>query len=339
MSKKNSSVNLKNGFKDNKDLADIFSNFKNKLNTLGEKKYVVAVSGGPDSLALVALTKAYCFYKKTKFYYVLIDHNIRKNSHIEANDVKNILKKKKISLRIFLNKKKISKNIQAEARKIRYNFLINYCKKNKVKVLLTAHNLEDQVETFFIRLSRGSGLRGLSAMKPLTKIDNQINLYRPVLDVEKKFLIKISKNIFGKYIKDPSNKSKKYLRTKIRNLRKPLENSGIKYEKIFKSIQNLSSSKITLDLYLKKIFEELIKKTDKEISIDLKKFDLQSKDIKAALINESIKKLKKNYYDLRSKKIENLLKNLNKKEFKKTTLGGCIFLKKSGNLCLKVEKN
>ena len=95
MSKKNSSVNLKNGFKDNKDLADIFSNFKNKLNTLGEKKYVVAVSGGPDSLALVALTKAYCFYKKTKFYYVLIDHNIRKNSHIEANDVKNILKKKK----------------------------------------------------------------------------------------------------------------------------------------------------------------------------------------------------------------------------------------------------
>ena len=339
MSKKNSSVNLKNGFKDNKDLADIFLNFKNKLNTLGEKKYVVAVSGGPDSLALVALTKAFSFYKKTKFYYVLIDHNIRKNSHIEAKNVKNILKKKRISLRIYLNKKKILKNIQAEARKIRYNFLINYCKKNKVKVLLTAHNLEDQVETFFIRLSRGSGLRGLSAMKPLTKIDNQINLYRPVLDVKKKFLIRISKNIFGKYIKDPSNKSEKYLRTKIRNLRKPLEDSGIKYEKIFKSIQNLSSSKITLDLYLKKIFEELIKKTDKEISIDLKKFDLQSKDIKAALINESIKKLKKNYYDLRSKKIENLLKNLNKKEFKKTTLGGCIFLKKRGNLCLKVEKN
>ena len=49
-----------------------------------------------------------------------------------------------------------------------------------------------------------------------------------------------SKNIFGKYIKDPSNKSKKYLRTKIRNLRKPLENSGIKYEQIFRSIENNS---------------------------------------------------------------------------------------------------
>ena len=61
MSKKNSSVNLKNGFKDFKDLSIIFLNFKKKLDTLNKKKYLVAVSGGPDSLALVALTKAYSF--------------------------------------------------------------------------------------------------------------------------------------------------------------------------------------------------------------------------------------------------------------------------------------
>ena len=237
-----------------------------------------------------------------------------------------------------MNKKKILKNIQAEARKARYAILTNYCKKNNVKVLLTAHNLEDQVETFFIRLSRGSGLRGLSAMKPISKINNQIYLHRPLLDVKKKFLIKISKNVFGKYIKDPSNKSEKYLRTKIRSLQKPLEDSGIKYEKIFKSIQNLSSSDNTLDVYLKKIIRELVKKVDKEILINFKKFDLLNMDIKVALINSSIKKLKNNYYDLRSKKIENLIKKLDKKEFKKTTLGGCIFFKKSGNLCVKVEK-
>ena len=46
-------------------------------------------------------------------------------------------------------------------------FYLNYCKKNKIKTILTAHNLEDQVETFFIRLSRGSGLKGLSSMKML----------------------------------------------------------------------------------------------------------------------------------------------------------------------------
>jgi len=338
MSKKNSSVNLKNGFKDYKDLSNIFLNFKRKLDNLKRKKYVVAVSGGPDSLALVALTKAYNFCTKVKFYYVLVNHNIRKNSSQEARKVKQLLKKKNINLKIFLNKKKIVKNIQAEARNVRYNFLINYCKKNKVNILLTAHNLEDQVETFLIRLSRGSGLRGLSSMKPLSKINNQVNLYRPLLDIKKNFLLKISKNTFGKYFKDPSNKNKKYLRTKVRNLKKPLENSGIKYDQIFKSIQNLSLSKITLDEYLNTTFKELIRKDKKEIIINFSKYLNLSRDTKMALINKSIKQLKNNYYDLRSKKVDNLIKNLENRKFKKSTLGGCIFFKKGKNLCLKVEK-
>ena len=338
MSKKNSSVNLKNGFKDYKDLSNIFLNFKKKLDDLKRKKYVVAVSGGPDSLALVALTKAYNFYTKVKFYYVLVNHNIRKNSGQEARKVKQLLKKKNINLKIFLNKKKIVKNIQAEARNVRYNILINYCKKNKVNILLTAHNLEDQVETFLIRLSRGSGLRGLSSMKPLSKINSQVNLYRPLLDIKKSFLIKISKNTFGKYFKDPSNKSKKYLRTRVRNLKKPLESSGIKYDQIFKSIQNLSLSKITLDEYLNTTFKELIRKDKKEIIINFSKYLNLSRDTKMALINKSIKQLKNNYYDLRSKKVDNLIKNLENRKFKKSTLGGCIFFKKGKNLCLKVEK-
>lgn len=338
MSKKNSSVNLKNGFKNNKDLSNIFLNFKNKLDALKKKKYVVAVSGGPDSLALVALTKAYAFFRKTKFYYVLVDHNIRKNSHHEAQKVKRLLKKININLKIFLNKKKIIKNIQAEARNTRYDILTSYCKRNRVKILLTAHNLEDQVETFLIRLSRGSGLRGLSSMKPFTKINNQISLLRPLLETKKKLLIKISKNIFGTYFKDPSNKNERYLRTKVRNLKKPLENSGIKYEQIFRSIQNLSLSKITLEGYLNKIFKELIKKSNNEILINFNKYKNFSKDIKMAIINESIKKLKKNYYDLRSKKVDNLINNIEKREFKKSSLGGCLFFKKGKNLCLKVEK-
>ena len=83
MSKKNSSVNLKNGLKKFKDLSNIFQRFKNKLDRLNKKSYTVAVSGGPDSLALVALTKVYSYTKKVKFKYVLVDHNIRKKSSYE----------------------------------------------------------------------------------------------------------------------------------------------------------------------------------------------------------------------------------------------------------------
>ena len=338
MSKKNSSVNLKNGFKDYKDLSAIFLNFKNKLDSFKKKKYLVAVSGGPDSLALVALTKSYTFCKKTKFYYLLVDHNIRKNSSQEAKKVKKLLKKEYLNLKVLLNKKKITRNIQAEARNVRYNILKSFCKKNNIKVILTAHNLEDQVETFLIRLSRGSGLKGLSAMKPYSKITNQVSLFRPLLDTQKEFLIKISKIIFGKYIKDPSNEDQKYLRTKVRNLKKPLEKSGIKYEKIFKSIQNLSLSKKTLEGYLSKIFKEFIKKSNSKILINFKKYKNLNKDIKIAVINQSIKLLKNNYYDLRSKKVENLINNFDKKNFKNSTLGGCIFFKKGRYLCLKSEK-
>ena len=175
-------------------------------------------------------------------------------------------------------------------------------------------------------------------MNPLSRINNQVSLFRPLLDTKKKFLIKISKNVFGTYFKDPSNKSRKYLRTKVRNLKKPLENSGIKYEKIFRSIQNLSSSKMTLDEYLNKIFKDLIKKSNKEIMINFNKYKNLSKDTKIAVINESVKKLKKNYYDLRAKKVDNLIKSIEKREFIKTSLGGCVFFKKGKNLCLKVEK-
>ena len=338
MSKKNSSVNLKNGFKDFKDLSSIFINFKNKLDLLNKKRYTIAVSGGPDSLALAALSKAYSNIKKVKFKYVLVDHNIRKNSAKEAKQVKGLLKKNKINLNIILNKKKITKNIQSLARNRRYEILSNYCRKNKINTLITAHNLEDQVETFFIRLSRGSGLQGLSSMNYLSKIDNKVNLYRPLLDIEKKFLIKISKIVFGKYFKDPSNKNLKYLRTKIRNLKKPLEKSGIEYRQIIKSINNLASSKATLDDYLKKIFKETIKKKRKEIFINFEKFKEHNKEIKIALINESIRRLKNNYYNPRTKKVENLIKNLENTNFKKSTLGGCIFILKNGNLCLNIEK-
>ena len=66
MSKKNSNVILKNGFKEFKDLSKVYFEFKRKLNNLKEKTFLVAVSGGSDSLALTALTRAFYFEKKKK---------------------------------------------------------------------------------------------------------------------------------------------------------------------------------------------------------------------------------------------------------------------------------
>ena len=338
MSKKNSSVNLKNYFKKLKDLSIIFQHFEKGLNKLKTKAFVVAVSGGPDSLALAALTKLYSFKNSKKFYYVLINHNIRKNSGVEANKVKTLLSKFGIKLNIINNKKKITKNIQGEARKIRYDILINFCKKKKINTIITGHNLEDQVETFFIRLSRGSGLTGLSSMRTLSRLKQGLYLYRPLLETKKKYLVKISKKIFKKYFKDPSNFNKKYLRTKIRNLKSPLKKSGIEYDQIVRSIKNLDSSRITIDEYVKKTIKEIVTKSGNEVLIDLTKFKKMNYDIKISVINDAIKKIKKNYYNPRSKKVINLIKNVENKKFVKSTLGGCVFSKKKDLLSLKIEK-
>ncbi len=94
MSKKNSNVILKDNFKNSEEFSKVYLNFKQKFKRIKSQPIVIAISGGPDSLALAALSKAYSHEKKIKFYYVLVDHRIRKHSSIEANKVKKLLKKK-----------------------------------------------------------------------------------------------------------------------------------------------------------------------------------------------------------------------------------------------------
>ena len=339
MSKKNSNVILKDRFKDLGNISKLYLNFKKKLRSFKTSSCLVAVSGGPDSLALAAFSKAYSYEKKFKFHYVLINHNLRNNSTKEALLVKKLLKNRKIKLHIIANKEKIVKNIQSEARQVRYEILKKYCIKKKIRLILTAHNLEDQVETFFIRLSRGSGLTGLSAMKTTTALNSKIKLVRPFLNVRKKNLIFISQIVFGTYIEDPSNKNTKFLRTKIRRLEKHLIQSGINYDQIIKSINNLESSRSILDEFYKDIFLQITTISKGEIFINLSKFKPLKKEIKIKIINQSIKKIKKNYYNPRTKKVLNLINGIHSKRFSKATLGGCLFYIKKDKLCLKKEKN
>ena len=109
-------------------------------------------------------------------------------------------------------------------------------------------------------------------------------------------------------------------------MRKPLKKSGINYDQIIKSIKNLASSKAILDEYFKTLLKKNINRSGNIIKISLKKFKVFETELKMKIINESIKKLKKNYYDARSKKVLNLLKNIESVNFKKATLGGVYFL-------------
>ena len=115
-----------------------------------------------------------------------------------------------------------------------------------------------------------------------------------------------------------------------------MKQSGINYEQIIKSINNLASSNATLEEYFTQIFKKTVK-NQRKLLIDLKKFRNLNNEIKIKIINYSIKNLKKNYYNPRSQKVLNLIKSIDKGNFNKSTLGGCIFVKKNNLIFLKLE--
>ena len=263
---------------------------------------------------------------------------MRKNSSKEANSVKNLLKKHNIFFNVIKNKKKITRNIQSEARTIRYKLLTSFCKKKDIKIILTAHNLEDQVETFFIRLSRGSGLQGLSSMSLSNKIERNISLVRPLLDIKKKELEKITKMIFRKFFNDPTNTNKKYLRTKVKTLKNYLEKSGIKYDQIFKSINNLASSKDTLNFYFNEIYRSTVREKKTKILINLKSFNELNNEMKMKLLKKIILITNKAYYSPRSKKVVNLIEALKSHNKLNYNLSGCNFTREKHHIILKKLK-
>ena len=339
MSKKDSSVlKLKDlTFKNKTSL--IYSNFRSQLDTfIKNKAFLVAVSGGPDSLALSALSHTYLIEKKNKVFFVLVDHGIRINSSKEAQNVKNLLRKKGINLRILKNNKKITKNIQSHAREIRYQLLLNFCKKNKIKFIMTGHHRDDQIETFLIRLSRGSGIQGLSSMSKISSLSKTTKLFRPLLNEKKEDLVFLAKYYFGKIFKDPSNTNQKYLRTKIRNLIKQFEKNGIKPDRVITSINNLASTRDTLNLYIQRIEKNCMIKKNNMISINLKFFLLENSEIQLKIFSNCIKKIAKNYYPPRAKKVLNLLSRVQSNEKLKATLGGCVIIRGKKNLIISKEE-
>ena len=326
MSKKNSIVlNHKNCLSNSEQILNTYNNFKKKIQKFKTNKFLVAVSGGPDSMALAAFCKVLeSNNKKKKFYYTHINHGIRKNSYTESKKVKKILKKQSITLKIINNRKKISNNMQHNARKVRYTLLNKECKKKSIKFILTGHHKDDQIETFLIRLSRGSGVQGLSAMNTTSHIDNKIKIFRPFLSESKKNLVNITKRIFGTYIKDPSNNNQKFLRSNVRKLLPLLNKYGIGDDQIIKSINNLRSSSKTINIYFKEISGKLLRRKGKEIYIKKKDLFSLNDELQIRTLGFAIKSLNKSDYPPRSKKILTALKFLNTSKEIKHQLGGCL---------------
>jgi tRNA(Ile)-lysidine synthase len=321
--------------KDSRTL-QIYKKFESNLPT--KKNFIVAVSGGPDSLALSFLAKIYSIKKSINIKYFIVDHRLRKNSTLEAKYVQKKLKNFSIKLDILnWNGTKPEKNIQSIAREKRYQLLTDAAKKNRIQNILLGHQLDDLFENFFIRILRGSGLKGLISLDRETH-RNQINLIRPLIKIDKKDLIYISNYIFGTYVKDPSNEDDKFKRVKIRNFLKQLSLEGFDRKKFFLTIKNLKFANENIEFYIKKNLEDNVTIISQKNYIILKKnFFSQSNEVVFRSLAEVIKILGKKYYAVRGKKIDKVINLISTKSSFKVTLGGCVIKKVNETVILSKE--
>ena len=349
MKKKNLSVKKKIHNFYSKKLDDpkinrIYLKFKKQLSSHISNNFCVAVSGGADSMALSFLAKCYSLENNTKVYFFIVDHKIRKESTLEAKLVKNKLKLFKISSKILTIKKvKKSSNLQSFARENRYKLIIKQSLIKKIDTILTAHHKDDLIENFFIRLLRGSGLKGLISfgkIKSKIKFDDRIFILRPLINIPKKDLVYISKNTFNFNVNDPSNLDDKFLRVKVRKLISNLEEDGLTFNKFKLSLNNLSKSNYAIDYYVQKNVNDNSNFLKLTKTIILKNdFFNQPDEIVFRSFSEVIQKVGKKDTSVRGVKIDNLLKYLRSiNNYSKKTLSGCIIQKFENSVIIYPEK-
>ncbi|MEW6171161.1 MAG: tRNA lysidine(34) synthetase TilS, partial [Candidatus Omnitrophota bacterium] len=239
---------------------------------------LVGVSGGPDSVCLVHLLNSLKKELNLKIFVAHLDHCLRKDSHKDLLFVKNLssrLNLNFISESINVGNFTKDNSLEEAARKIRFDFFFRRAKKLKIKKIVLGHNLDDQAETVLMRLIRGAGLLGLSAIAPVKKINNFFIL-RPLLSIKRKDIEKYLKKNKIKYHLDYTNKDILFFRNKIRQELLPLLEK--KYNTKIKEILANTRDNIALDYeYLSLLTQDAFKKCIKynrkhEIKIDLSKF-------------------------------------------------------------------
>jgi tRNA(Ile)-lysidine synthase len=175
----------------------------------------LAVSGGPDSLALLLLAAR---AQSERVEAATVDHGLRAESAREAAEVAAICKDLGVPHTILQVEVGAGASLQARARAARYSALGGWARDRQLRTVATGHHLDDQAETLLMRLARGSGLRGLAAMRPSRPLTEGVRLIRPLLGLRKAELVAVVEAAGLIAVDDPANRDERHDRTRVRGL-------------------------------------------------------------------------------------------------------------------------
>ena len=275
----------------------------------------VAVSGGSDSLSLLYLINSWSNKKNLKIVILTVDHNLRNGSADEALYVGELCNKLGlIHKTLFWDHKDIEGNLSASAREARYRLMQNSIPSDAI--LITGHTLDDQAETFLMRLRRGSGVDGLASMAEQSYLsfgNDGITIFRPLLDFERQTLRKILKFYKVDWIEDPTNNDQSFERVRVRDLLARFVEIGIDKNTIGRTALLMQSAKTALNHFASDCYEKFGSCDNGDIIFDFSEFSKQPLDVKRRLISAAQKWISNQKYRPRLSQVDALINSIDEK--------------------------
>ena len=290
-----------------------------------EKNPSIAIcfSGGSDSLALLILMNNWI--KKHNGFLTLIyfDHKLRKGSYLESQYAKEISKKLGIDHKILnWNEKKPKNSIMQKAREIRYEKIISFCKQKKIMTVMTAHHLDDSLETYFMKKKRNSLTPNLSGI-PFKNTQDQVQILRPFINLRKSRLIQTCEKNNYKWFEDPSNQDNNFERVRVRNIIGGL--SKHKRSQLYSEFKENAYENKFFEIELANFFMKNLEFEDYgKFIINKKKFKYQNECFQIEILKRILVTCSGSVYSPRSRSIKFFLDKYFKLENVKFTIHSCI---------------
>ena len=275
----------------------------------------IAVSGGSDSLSLLFLINSWSNKKNLKIIILTVDHNLRNGSADEALYVGELCNKLGLQHKTLLwGHEDIKGNLSANAREARYRLMQNSIPSGAI--LITGHTLDDQAETFLMRLRRGSGVDGLASMAEQSYLsfgNDEMIIFRPLLDFERQTLRSVLKFYEVDWIEDPTNNDPSFERVRVRDLLARFVEIGIDKNTISRTAFLMQSAKTALNQYALDCYEKFGSCDNGDIIFDFDEFSKQPLDIKRRLMSASQKWISNQKYRPRLSQVDALINSVDEK--------------------------
>ncbi len=251
--------------------AEILSFIKKNNLIIPGSRIIVGLSGGPDSTFLLYILKELQEEFALDLIAAHLDHGWRENSYLDIDFCKELTNKLNVKF-VYAKAKELDfkpKNKGSKedlGRQMRRYFFAKVAQEYNAKSITLAHHLQDQQETFFIRLIRGTTLSGLVSMKPIDGI-----YIRPLLEINKSDILQYLQENKISYLVDPTNFSQEFLRNRIRsNVLTALQACDNRFDSNFlRTLNHLKDTENFLQKLVEEKFNEIAKKTDNDFELNL----------------------------------------------------------------------